>query len=144
MRNQALKNHEVCSNINDKIAKGVSKIKILIITYLKEYVKTRFNKDIVSEALIIPSNEKISKEEEVIEISLFISKISSEKQMFLWNKSSPIPLIARDILDKKFKASPTKKYEKLIQIPKIIDLKINCEGFSICWNVKCANRYFIE
>ena len=83
MRTQALKNHEVCSNINDKIAKGVSKIKILIITYLKEYVKTRFNKDIVSEALIIPSNEKISKEEEVIEISLFISKISSEKQMFL-------------------------------------------------------------
>ena len=131
--NQDLKNQEVVSKINDKIANGVSKIKILIITYLKEYVKTKFNKDIVREALSNPSKEKISREEESIEILLFISKISSEKQIFLWNKSSPIPLIAREILDKRSKISPTKKYEKLIQIPKIIALKINCVGLSTWW-----------
>ena len=91
------------------------------------------NKDIVREAFSNPSKEKISREEESIEILLFISKISSEKQIFLWNKSSPIPLIASEILDKKSKISPTKKYEKLIQIPKIIALKINCVGLSTWW-----------
>ena len=61
----------------------VFQIKILIITYLKEYVKTKFNKDIVSDALIIPSNENTSREEVSTEMLLFISKINSEKQIFL-------------------------------------------------------------
>ena len=60
--NHDLKNQDVESKINDKIAKGVSKIKILIITYLKEYVNTKFSKDIVMEDFIKPSNEKTSRE----------------------------------------------------------------------------------
>ena len=45
-------------------------------------VKTKFNKEIVNEAFIIPSNEKTSTEE-LIEILLLISKINSEKQILL-------------------------------------------------------------
>ena len=132
-RLQDLKNQEVFWSVKDNNANGVSKIKILIITYLNEYVKTKLSKDIVSEALIIPSKENISREEESIEILLFISKINSEKQIFLWNRDSPIPLIAREILETKFKICSIKKYEKLIQIPQITNLKINWEGLSTCW-----------
>ena len=106
---QDLKNQDVVSKINDKIAKGVSKIKILIITYLKEYVKTKFNKDIVIEDFIKPSNEKTSREEALTEIVLFISSINSEKQMFLLNRFSPILLIARVILENISKNSSMKK-----------------------------------
>lgn len=132
LRIQDLKNQEVFSRIRDNIANGVSKINILIITYLNEYVNTKFSKDIDREALSNPSKEKMSRDDEVTETSLFISKISSEKQIFLWNRLSPIPLIAREMLDTKFKNSSMKKYEKLTQIPKIIALKINWEGLSIC------------
>ena len=82
LRIQLLKNHEVFSKINDKIAKGVSNIKILSITYLKEYVKTKFNKETESEAFNIPSKEKIS-EEMSNNFELFISTINWAKQMFL-------------------------------------------------------------
>ena len=107
--NQDLKNQDVESRINDKIAKGVSKIKILTIIYLKEYVKTRFSNDIVSEDLINPSKEKTSREEESTEIVLLISKINSEKQIFLLNNSSPILLIARVIVENKSKIISIKK-----------------------------------
>ena len=106
---QDLKNQDVVSKINDKIAKGVSKIKILIITYLKEYVNTKFSKEIVREDFIRPSNEKTSREEVLTEIVLFISSINSEKQMFLLNRFSPILLIARVILENMSRSSSMKK-----------------------------------
>lgn len=140
---QDLKNHDVESKINDKIANGVSKIKILIITYLKEYVKTKFNKDVVREAFIIPSKEKISSEEVLTEIVLLISRINSAKHIFLLNKLSPIPLIASVIFENKSNNSPIRKYEKLIQIPKMTALKINCIGCSVWLYVKCANKYLM-
>ena len=34
-------------------------------------------------------------------------------------------------LENKSNISPIKKYEKLMQIPKIIDLNINCRGVSV-------------
>ena len=83
LRTQDLKNQEVFSRIRDNIANGVSKINILIITYLNEYVNTKFSKDIDREALSNPSKEKMSRDDEVTETSLFISKIISEKQIFL-------------------------------------------------------------
>jgi len=86
--------------------------------------------DVVREALINPFNEKTSREEVSMEIVSLISKINSAKQIFLLNSSSPILLIARVIFENKFKISSIKKYEKLIQIPKIIALKMNCIGFS--------------
>ena len=101
--NQDLKNQDVESRINDKNAKGVSKIKILTIIYLKEYVKTRFSNDIVREDFINPSKEKTSMDDVSIEMLLLISKINSAKQIFLLNKFSPIPLIARVILETKSK-----------------------------------------
>ncbi len=106
---QDLKNQDVESKINDKIAKGVSKINILIITYLKEYVKTKFNKEIVREVFINPSNENTSREEASTVIVLLISKINSAKQIFLLNKFSPIPLIASVTLENKSNSSPIKK-----------------------------------
>ena len=48
------------------------------------------------------------------------------------NKISPIPLIARVILENKSKNISMKKYEKLMQTPKIVALKINCIGLSAC------------
>ena len=93
---QALKNHEVFCKINDKNAKGVRSIKIFIIIYLNEYVKTRFNKDMVSVAFIIPSSEKMLSELVFTDIKELTSFINSAKQIFLLNKSSPIPRIARD------------------------------------------------
>ena len=86
------------SKTNDKIAKGVSNINIFNITYLKEYVNTRFNKDVVREAFIMPSKEKMSSEESVLKLE-FSSEINSEKQILLWNKSSPILLIAKEIFE---------------------------------------------
>ena len=108
-----MKNQDVESRINDKNAKGVSKIKILTIIYLKEYVKTRFSNDIEREDFINPSKEKTSRKEELTEIVLLISKINSEKHIFLLNKFSPIPLIARVILETKSNNSPIIKYEEL-------------------------------
>lgn len=106
-------------------------MKILSITYLKEYVKTKFNKDIVREAFINPSKEKTSREEVSTEIVLLISRINSEKHIFLLNKISPIPLIERVMLENKSKKISIIKNEKFILIPKIIALKINCIGFSV-------------
>lgn len=106
---QALKNHDVFCNNKDKKAKGVSKIKSFTITYLNEYVKTKFNKDIVREVFIKPSNEKISIDDVFIEIKLFIFSISSEKHIFLLNNSSPIPLIDKVILENISNNSEIKK-----------------------------------
>ncbi len=117
---QALKNHEVFCKINDKNAKGVRSIKIFIIIYLNEYVKTRFNKDMVSVAFIIPSSEKMLSELVFTDIKELTSFINSAKQIFLLNKSSPIPRIARDTKEVKFNICPIMKYELLIQIQKII------------------------
>ena len=51
----------------------------------------------------------VQQKEELTEIVLLISKINSEKQIFLLNKSSPIPLIARVTLENKSNSSPIKK-----------------------------------
>ena len=66
----------------------------------------------------------------LIEIVLLISKINSAKHIFLLNKSSPMPLIARVIFENKFNRISIKKYEKFMQIPKITAFNINCIGFS--------------
>ena len=92
-------------------------------------MKTKLKSEEDKEIFIIPSKEKTSNEEKEIPMDLFISKINSEKQIFLLNKSSPIPRIAKVIFDVKDNISFMKKYEKLIHIPKIIILKINMENF---------------
>ena len=51
---QVLKNQLEFVRDKDKNAKGASKINTLIITYLKEYEKTKFNKDKVRVPLINP------------------------------------------------------------------------------------------
>ena len=74
-------------------------------------MKSKFSKDIVKEAFISPSKEKTFREEVSIEIVLLISKISSAKQIFLLKRFSPIPLIARVIVENKSNNSSIKKYE---------------------------------
>ena len=78
-------------------------------------MKTKLKSEEDKEIFIIPSKEKTSNEEKEIPMDLFISKINSEKQIFFV----------------KYNISFIKNYEKLIHIPKIIILKINCDGFSI-------------
>ena len=76
-----------------------------------------------------------------IAILLFIIKISSEKQMFLLNKISPIFLIAKVIIDNKSKICSIKKKEKFIIVPKITALKTNWIGDSTWLKVKWENKY---
>ena len=94
-----LKNQEVFSKHNDKIAKGESKINILTIIYLKAYAVTRFKREIVIVLLIKPSIEKIFKLSSLNFKLLFILSIKLEKQIFCLNKSSPILLIISEIYE---------------------------------------------
>ena len=95
-------------------------------------------------AFIIPFKEKMSIEVVSIEIKLFIFNISSEKQIFSLNKSSPIPRNAKVILETKSSNNSIKKYEELIQMQNITHLKTNCVGDSICLYVKWEKIYIIE
>ena len=118
---QDLKNQEVELSELDNIANGQIRTNTFINTYLKEYENTKFNKEKERMLFINPSIEKISKDELLIDILLFIVKISSEKQIFLLNKFSPKVLIDSEILKIKSKNSDNKKYEQFIQIPHIIN-----------------------
>ena len=129
--NQDLKNQEVESKINAKIAKGVSNIKILTIIYLKEYERTKFKREKDNVLFISPSIEKIFMEFVLIEIFEFIFKINSEKQIFLLKSDLPKLRIAKETFKFKSKISSIIKKEKFIQIPNIISLKIKLEGFSV-------------
>ena len=75
--------------------------------FLRE--KTKFNKETEIILLINPSKEKTSIEEISTEIFLLISKISSEKQIFLLKRSSPKFLIAKETLEKISKNCDNKK-----------------------------------
>ena len=57
--NQDLKNQDVLEFINVIIANGVININTFKITYLREYVKSKFNKLIDIKLFSIPSKEKI-------------------------------------------------------------------------------------
>lgn len=138
-----MKNQEVEVKELDKIAKGAIKINTFIKIYLNEYEKTKFKRDTDINPFSKPSNENMSIDEVFTEIFVFISKINSEKQIFLLNKSSPKFLIAKEILEKISKNCDNKKYEKFIQIPQIINLIKKLWGFSIWLYVKCERRYFI-
>jgi len=61
--------------------------------FFKAWSKNLFS---LREAFIMPSKEKMSSEESVLKLE-FSSEINSEKQILLWNKSSPILLIAKEI-----------------------------------------------
>ena len=63
-------------------------------------MKTKLKSEEDKEIFIIPSKEKTSNEEKEIPMDLFISKINSEKQIFLLNKFSPKFRIAKEILEK--------------------------------------------
>mgnify|MGYP005762018765 CR=1 FL=1 len=57
--NQDLKNQLVELVVKDKNENGVSKIKTFINIYLKEYEKTKFNKEMLKTLFNKPSKEKI-------------------------------------------------------------------------------------
>ena len=107
--NQDLKNQEVEAKEFDNIAKGAINTKTLINTYRKEYEKTKFNNEKEINPFIKPSKEKTSIEDTLMEILLFISKISSEKHIFLLKRFSPKFLIAKEILEKISKNCDNKK-----------------------------------
>lgn len=137
---QILKNIFVESKVKLKKENGDINTKTLIITYRKEYEKTKFNRDNVKVLFIKPSIEKIFKELVLIDILVLIFVINSEKQIFLLNKDSPKFLIAREILEFNSKISFTKKNEKFMLIPNIINLKIKLKGVSVLVYIKCANK----
>lgn len=142
--NQDLKNQEVDIKELDKIANGAISTNTFIKIYLKEYEKTKFNSEKEIIPLIKPSKEKISIEDVLTEILVFIFEINSEKQIFFLNKSSPKFLIAKDTLENKSKNCDNKKYEKFIQIPHIISLIRKLLGFSIWWYVTWESKYLKE
>ena len=113
---QALKNQLVFERIKDKKEKGVISTKTFIKIYLKEYVNTRFNREIDKIPFINPSMEKIFKEDVSIEMLVFIFVIKAEKQMLSWNKSSPILRINKEMLDIKSINISTIKKEEFIQM----------------------------
>ena len=93
--------------------------------------------------LIRPSIVKIFNEEVSTEIVVLIFEMSVEKQMVLWNKSSPILRIKREILDINSMKISTIKKEEFMQIPnKIIFIK-KLEGLSILSYVKWDNKNFM-
>ena len=129
--------------IKDKKEKGVSKIKIFINIYLREYEKTKFNNENDKVLLIKPFSVKIFKEVELMEIWLFILDIKLAKQIFWWNKSSPILQINEEIFDIISKKNEIIKNEEFIQIPyKIIFIK-KLDGLSTFSYVKWANKNLI-
>ena len=91
----ALKNHEVEVLINVKNAKGVIKIKTFKTTYLKEYVKSKFNKLIEMKPRKSPSIEKIFGFDS--DIIWFNFNINCEKLISQLKIPSPIALIASEI-----------------------------------------------
>ena len=122
--NQDLKNQLVEEFIKVIIAKGVIKTKTFSITYLKEYVKSKFNKLNEIKPFNNPSSEKIFKVFSVDTI-LFIFRINSEKLILQLNRFSPTSLIAREIIELMFKNCSIKKYEKFDNIAYKNNLKIN-------------------
>ena len=113
---QALKNQLVFERISDKKANGVIKTKTFMKIYLKEYVKTKFNRDIDKTPFINPSIEKIFKEDVSTEMLVLIFVIKDEKQILSWNTSSPILRINKEILEIKFINNSIIKKEEFIQI----------------------------
>ena len=70
--------------------------------------------------------------------------IKLEKHISVLKRDSPSSRIAKEILDSNDIDCSTRVPEKFMQIPKIINLNINCFGDSIGEYVKLENRYFIE
>ena len=97
--NQDLKNQEVEFKDKAKIAKGVSKAKILSIIYLKEYEKTKPSNENVKVDFIRPSTEKIFIVFVLIPIVELILLIREEKQISELNISSPKFLIDKVIFE---------------------------------------------
>ena len=121
---QALKKEAVEELINVNIAKGVIRIKTFKITYLKEYVKIKFNKFIEIKLLSNPSKEKTFKDE-VLVITLFNFNINCEKLMLQLKIFSPTSRIASEISEFKFIICSHKKYEELDKIAKTNNLNRN-------------------
>ena len=74
--NQDLKNQDVVEFIRVRIAKGVINTNTFKITYLSEYVKSKFNKLIEIKLLSIPSIENIFRLEVFIVTIVFNLRIS--------------------------------------------------------------------
>lgn len=130
--NQALKNQLVVELIKVSTAKGVIKINTFTITYLKEYVKSRFIKLIVIKLFNTPSSEKTFM---LVVLSLVIIlsnlRISWEKLILHPKMFSPNSRIARDISEFIFKNCSIKKYDELDKIANINNLNINWNGCSV-------------
>lgn len=86
---------------------------------------------------MIPSKEKISKLSEFTEIIEFNFWIKVEKEILQPNKFSPACLIAFDREALIYMIWSQINREKFIQILKIINLKINLEGFSASVTPRC-------
>ena len=127
---QDLKNQFVEGVVNDKNANGDNNTNSFIITYLKEYVKTKLSKDIVNEPFIRPSKEKMLIELVLRDIVVFIVRINSEKEISFLNKSLPRLQIAKEIFEFKSKINCIIKNEQFIEMPNSINFIIKLNGVS--------------
>ena len=121
--------HEVDEFNSVIIANGVKKTNTFNIMYLKEYENNKLNNPNDVKLFIIPSKEKTFNVLSVL-IIVFIFIINSSKLIFVFNKSSPIALIAPDINQFIFIICSQIKYEQFTHTDIINNLKINWYGFS--------------
>lgn len=133
---QVLKNQLEEFKHNDNIEKGASKIRTFNITYLNEYERTKFNKEIDKVLFIKPSMENTFSEFVFNEIFELIIVINSEKHVCFPVNSCPKLCIANEIFEFKSKIIVITKKEKFIKIPHIIIFITKLDGDSILEYVK--------
>ena len=127
---QALNKIDVFLLHSDKKQNGDNKTKILISTYLIEYVITKFNNPNDINDFIIPSIENMFKLLSLFDNILFNFNIKFEKHIWVLNKFSQISLTKFVIKEIRYINSSQIKKEKFIQIAHKINLNINWKGLS--------------
>ena len=130
--NQDLKNQDVEELINVSIANGVIKIKTFNITYLNEYVKSKFSKLMEIKLFSKPSSEKTFKLELSTVTILFNLIISWEKLILQPNMCSPTSRIESEISELIFIICSKIKYDEFDNIANINNLNKNWKGCSVC------------
>ena len=123
--NQDLKNQDVVEFIRVRIAKGVINTNTFKITYLSEYVKSKFSKLIDIKLLSIPSKEKIFNPDVSKVTMLFNLRINWEKLILHPNICSPISRIDKDIRELILIICSQIKYDEFDNMAKINNLNKN-------------------
>ena len=134
--NQILKNQEVELFNNVRIANGANKTNTLTIIYLSAYENSKLNNETEIKLFNNPSKENKLNVFSSIEITEFIFWIKLENEIFWLKIFLPISLIDEEIIELISIIFPQIKYEQLIAIPIINNLKINWYGLSICIETK--------